>query len=354
MKKPSRIAEMIAKNAFNSPRFQQAWQTHMQAFGPILAPAYADCYTAKIHITNILNKLSRQDAEGAGEVLVTLVRSCGCAAPADKALVSFLQGFCHEIAGDRMKMFAYYSEAGNHGHSFYLPHLKCARFAHDAGQLDIALTEYFKGLRCIQALPEDASRARLLGSTLTNAASCLTWMHRYQDAENMLKEARQTGAVPRIEAVEAVLFAAQEKGEEADACLAALAAANDPDCAHIRELTQSILEHRDPHFHPQPLNEEAIADFWAWFAQNEVSLRALYDQRDEQLPEEFLDLLSERIAPCFPFKHDPPEIGCGGDDGPAELTLFSGYSRALTAGLLALVEACPADLAHRWYFNVER
>ena len=78
MKKPSFLAEKIAQKAFQSVKFQQAWQVHMQAFGPILAPAYSDCYTAKVHLTNILNKISQRDVAGAKSVMETLLKSCGC------------------------------------------------------------------------------------------------------------------------------------------------------------------------------------------------------------------------------------------------------------------------------------
>lgn len=126
MKKPSGLAEMIARKAFHSPNVQQSWQGHMQAFAPILEPAYADCYTAKIHIINILNKISRGDVNGAKEVMETLVKSCGNDAEADKALLCFMQGLCHEVTGSKMGMFSQYTQAGYHGHHFYLPHLKCA------------------------------------------------------------------------------------------------------------------------------------------------------------------------------------------------------------------------------------
>lgn len=355
MKKPSGLAEMIAKKAFNSPNVQQSWQIHMQAFAPILEPAYADCYTAKIHIINILNKISRGDVGGAKEVMETLVKSCGDESEADKALLCFMQGLCHEVSGNKMGMFSMYTQASNHGHHFYLPHLKCAKYAHESGELDIALSEYFKGLNCIQEMPEGPARTRLLGSTLTNAASCMTYMHRYQDAQAALEEARQTGPVPRIEAVEAVLLAAMDKEEEMEACLVALAEANDPDYDHIRDLVQAIMDGRDPHFCAQPVNEEAVAAFWQWFAENEEALLALYSQRDEELPETLTQALDAHMEPCFPFKHAPVEFGTTEDEGVPELFVFTDvYNRSLTEGLNELFAACPADIAGRWAFTVER
>lgn len=354
MKKPSALAEMIAKKAFAAPKFQQCWNAHMQAFGPILAPAYADCYTAKIHITNILNKISRHDLNGAAEVMETLVKSCGCETSADKALLAFMQGLCCEIGGDKMGMFGHYTQAGVHGHHFYLPHLKNAKFAHESGQLDIACKEYFEGLTCIRDMPESETRTKLLGSTLTNAASCLTYMHRYQDAKAMLAEAWDNGPVPRIEAVEAILLAALNDQEVMECDLIKLAEADDPAYDDILDLTTAIINGSDPHFHPQPVDEAAIAAFWQWFAENESHLRQLYDEADEELPEEFVTQLDAHLAPCFPFKHNPLDVNIHEGDKEPELYFSCGYSRSLNAGYGKLFEACPAEIASRWHFTIEQ
>lgn len=352
MKKPAALAEMIARKAFNAPQFQQSWQAHMQVFEPILSPAYADCYTAKVHLTNILNKISRRDIDGAQSVMETLVRSCGCDTPEEKALLCFLKGLCCEVSGNMMAMFSQYTQAGDYGHSFYLPHLKSARFAHDSGQLDVALTEYCKALPLIRKMPESPMRTKLLGSTLTNTASCLTYMHLYEDAAALLDEAR-TMDVARIEAVEAVLLAAIGQRAETEARLAALV--DDPEYEHICTHVRSILDKHDPHFHAQPMNEEAITAFWKWFSDNEQQMLALYNQRDEQLPEEFVQLLDAHLAPCFPFEHPPMEYGTSEDEGPAEIFFFTGsFHRSLNAGCMTVIEACPADIASRWVFTAER
>ena len=355
MKKPSFLAEMIAKKAFNTPKFQQAWQVHMQAFGPILAPAYADCCTAKVHLIDLLNSISRGDIAKAKTVMERLTGSCGCDTPAEKALLCFLQGLCCEVSGDRMGMFGLYTQAGYHGHHFYLPHLKCAKFAHESGQLDIALAEYCKALPLIREMPEGPGRQKLLGSALTNTASCLTYMHRYQDAETLLKEARQTGPVARIETVEAVLLAALDREEEMEACLVALAEANDPDYDHILDLVTKIINGQDPHFTAQPVDKEAVAAFWQWFAENEKHLLTLYNERGEELPEEFISLLCEHMEPCFPFEHPPVELGSvESDDLPEVIFFTNSFNRSVNAGYGTILEACPADIAGRWNFTAER
>ena len=353
MKKPSFLAEMIAKKAFNSPKFQQAWQVHMQSFGPILEPAYPGCFTAKIHLVDLLNTISRGDIDKANVIMERLFRSCGCDTSAENALRCFLLGLCYEVSGNKMAMFGMYNMAGHHGHRFYLPHLKCAKFAHESSQLDIALAEYFKALAIIRDMPDSAERTKLLGSVLTNTASCMTYMHRYQDAEALLKEARQTGPMARIEAVEAVLFAALDREEEMEACLVALAEADDPAYDHILDLVTDIINGYDPHFTVQPVNAEAVAAFWQWFKEKEGSLLDLYNQRDEELPEEFTSLICEHLEPCFPFEHPPVEIAAHEDDQAPELYFSDGYNLAVAEGLHQVFSACSADTASRWTFTIE-
>lgn len=359
MKKPSALAEMIAKKAFNAANVQQSWQVHMQAFGPILAPAYADCYTAKIHITNILNKISRRDVAGALEVMNTLVRSCGCEAAADKALLCFMKGLCCEVSGNMMGMFGHYTQAGYHGARFYLLHLKNAKFAQQAGQLDIALEEYYKGISCLEEAPDTPNQRLLLASTIVNTASCLTWMHRFRDAEAALAQARQIGPVSRIGTVEAVLMAAMDREDELESCLIALAEADDPDYDHILNLTTAIINGEDPHFEPQPVNDEAIAAFWQWFAENEAALLELYNQRDEELPEAFTSQMIAHLTPCFPFEqsqrgsHHPLTIAAHEEDETPELYFTDYYSRSLCTGYNDLFAACPEAIAARWTWTLE-
>lgn len=50
MKKQT-LADKLAQKSFNSPKFQESWAVHMQAFGPILEPAFAEDYQARVHLT---------------------------------------------------------------------------------------------------------------------------------------------------------------------------------------------------------------------------------------------------------------------------------------------------------------
>lgn len=55
------LADKMARKSFESSKIQQSWQIHLQAFRPILEPAFADSYQAKIHLTAALNHISNHN-----------------------------------------------------------------------------------------------------------------------------------------------------------------------------------------------------------------------------------------------------------------------------------------------------
>ena len=46
------IVDKLAKKSFEGAAVQKSWQAHMQAFGPILEPAFAENYQARIDLTS--------------------------------------------------------------------------------------------------------------------------------------------------------------------------------------------------------------------------------------------------------------------------------------------------------------
>ena len=60
MKKET-FAEKLARKSFESAASQKSWHTHMQAFGPILEPAFIDNYKARVDLTAALNFISNRE-----------------------------------------------------------------------------------------------------------------------------------------------------------------------------------------------------------------------------------------------------------------------------------------------------
>lgn len=69
----------------------QSWETHRQAFGPILEPAFEENQEARILLIDALNHISRREVKQGMELLKKLAPFC--AYDEDRAAWAFLQGF---------------------------------------------------------------------------------------------------------------------------------------------------------------------------------------------------------------------------------------------------------------------
>lgn len=214
MKKPSALAEMMAAKALSAPAFEQAWATHMQAFGPILRPAWPGVSTARVHLINILNKISRRDIDGAKRTMADLERSCGMEGDAEKALYFFLRGLCGEMSGDQAAMADGYRQAGEYGHAFYLPYMKLARLDHAQGRFVDAYHGFMQAADCLERTPDVPRRDVILSAALANAASCLASDGRREEALELLARARETAPGPGVDAVENAIRASQAWEEQ--------------------------------------------------------------------------------------------------------------------------------------------
>ena len=145
MKKET-LADKLARKTFQSRAFQKSWNIHVQAFGPILEPAFTEDYQARVHLTAALNLLSQQKLVEALQKLQALQEKCVC--DADNAAVLFCMGVAFEMAGRQDEMLEYYSGANSCGHGFYLPYLKTARLFLDSCAYEKAAENYLAAIRC--------------------------------------------------------------------------------------------------------------------------------------------------------------------------------------------------------------
>ncbi len=159
--KHSGIALMMANKALAMPQVQQQWAIHMQTFGPLLGESYRDDPVARVHIINILNKISRADMQGARDTMATLRKACGCEGAPQQALWHFLLGLMADMQGNAEAMVQAYESCNAQGHRFYLPHLKLARYRQH--QMDRrAIGHYRDALACLGDDAPAKSRAVLL------------------------------------------------------------------------------------------------------------------------------------------------------------------------------------------------
>ncbi len=325
------FADNLAKKQFHSPEVQRSWNVHLQAFGPILAPAFADDYQAKIHLGAALNLISRRDiAKGLKKLELIKNR---CRTQADEAAWLFFMGLCFDMAGREPEMLTYYRLAGERGHKFYMPHLRCAKFYERGRLFDRAVECYRTAAVCFDGMGLGDQEKTILASIHGSLASCYTQMHYYEMAERAMHLSRQFQAdAPGRSMVEALLHAAQGREGEALAALEVLKAHAPESAGNVETILRGILAGTDPMYCPVPISRESLDEFWSWFRQG-----ALQD-------------LDSRLNELFPYAEGSIEAGVCPQDGEIWLPHF--YILSLERGFEALVETCPVDLREEWTFVV--
>lgn len=214
------FAEKMAERSFYSNKIQESWKVHMQAFGPILEPAFTDSYQAKIHLTAALSMLSNHRFKPAQNKLKTLLPYCKT--DADYAAWEFCMGVWCEMQGDTSGMVQHYTKAGEYGHRFYLVHMKIAKAAHNGGDYHEALCYYQRALEVFEdgQVHNERQQEIISASVYTNMASCLTMLFRYEEAEEMLRISKEISSEQTGRAVtEAILYAAMGQREKVLECL---------------------------------------------------------------------------------------------------------------------------------------
>lgn len=191
---------------------RQSWETHRQAFGPILEPAFVENQQVRILVINALNHISRREVQRGMEILKEIQPHC--VYDEDKAAWAFFVGLCFEMGGAQKQMLEWYEKAGQIGHRFYLPYLKLAKAAHAAAQFEKAKDYYQTAISCLLEMSENDKDEIILGSAYTNLTSCLTMLHQYPEAEMFWKEAQKYSLQPGADATAAILYAAMGDAEK--------------------------------------------------------------------------------------------------------------------------------------------
>lgn len=246
MKKDS-LADKIAKKTFESDNFQKSWMVHKRAFAPILDPAFVEDYQTRIHLAAALNDISKWNTKGGHKKLKSIRDAC--VNDTDHAAWHFFMGLGYEMAGNKEQMYAFYKQAGEYGHRFYLPYLKIAKYAYSTEDFDTAVENYRKGIDCLEGEEPDERNKLYLASAYSNYATCLIMVHRLEDAEAALN--RSTEILPDVSgrsATAAILYAAMGDRQKADAYLAETAKESQQLAEAVGEQVRQIFDGTHPHF----------------------------------------------------------------------------------------------------------
>lgn len=347
MKKET-FAEKLARKSFESAAVQKSWQVHTQAFGPILEPAFTENYQARIHLTNALNHISKRDLKTGLQKLHLIEKDC--VSDADKAAWLFCMGLAMEMAGMKDEMISFYQSAGKFGHGFYLPYLKVAKAAHNDAVFEVAEENYGEAICRLKESGAVGQNQLILGSVYTNYASCLTMMHRYEDAEKALQSSREI--LPRLQgraASEAILSAAMGESEKALAILADIKANEPAVFLATDKMVNEILEKKHPHFAPVDMTEGWEADFWTWFAENEEEFLKNLKAEDY---ESVFAAIQPKLKELFPFMNRDLEFAVEKKEDGYSLTFADFFMVSLSEAYRDLIEAAPCAIAERWCFEI--
>ncbi|MBO4938959.1 MAG: tetratricopeptide repeat protein [Oscillospiraceae bacterium] len=347
MKKET-FADKMAKKAFDKPDVRKSWDVHMRAFGPILEPAFANNFQARIHLTAALNHIANKNLAQALMKLKALQKAV--VNDADKAALLFCFGLYSETAGSQEQMLAYYTYANQCGHRFYLPYLKVAKFYLSARMCQEAEDNFHKAIECFDNAGLGDADKIILGSAYTNLASCLTMQHRYEEAEEALGNSRTLCPdAPGRAAAEAVLCAVRGDAEKTNAHLEVLRTQGEDVYTAVKTNTDAILNRTDPMFFTVPVDEEKIAFFWQWFAGYEAEMKSLLDREKY---DDGLTPVAKQLLAAFPFLEDIPNVGLGRNERGYVVELKDYYAVAIAAAYEKLLAACPADVGERWQFVI--
>lgn len=348
-----KFVNKLSDKAFHSEEFQKSWKVHMDAFAPILEPAFAQDPGNRLNLVAALNIISRGDLKNGKKKLLAIKKACKT--EADKAAWAYFMGLLYERSGDRRQMISHYSVSCGYSHRFYLPYLKLAKCAHEESVFEVAEENYRKGIGCLDAMPagQQAQKQEIAAFTHANLASCLIMMRRPDEAEQALAEARAIQLnSPGITATEAMLLAVRGDAEAARAALESLQAQAPQLHAATAAIVEKIIAGEHSHFCAQPAREDLFEDFWKQFSENADAFQRLYEDDEDARANIQIEKL---LTPLFPFLEGPMAFRMKmNTQGKMRLELSDGYSLSLQEGCKKLLDACPEELRARWDFEIVR
>ncbi len=347
MKKET-LAEKIARAAYESDKFQKSWAVHQQVFGPILEPAFVGNYQVRVHLADALNKISRGDIKGGLEKLSPLQQSCET--DEDKAAWLYFMGLCFERAGAVEPMLEYYQEAGHYAHRFYLPYLRVAKQAHNDRVFEAAEKNYRRAIGCFDGAAMDGQSRMALASAYTNLGSCLTMMHRYEEAAEAFEMSEKIlEKQPGRSAGLAVLCAVQGDRSSVEVLLEETAREAPQMLEETKKLTTEILDGKHPHFYSVEIDQAAVETFCQWFVQNQESLRRMLSEENY---DEMFEMLQAAIVPMVPFLQRSPELGIEPEADSCKIIFADFFVVSLREAYERVIQNMPAELGEFWHFEI--
>lgn len=343
----NKMMEKMAKKAFESAAFQKSWQVHAKAFSPLLDTAFEHSYVARVHLTDALNHLSRQEVKPAADKLKILQEACQT--DADHAAWFFFMGLCLEMIGRHYDMCTFYRRANAYNHGYYLPYLKVAKAAYDDDMYSIAAGQYAIAAELLEKR-EEKEFAPALAAAYLGCAACHIMMHHMQEAETFLQRSEEKAPdLPGRSAIAAIFHALRQETEKTNQMLEQ-ARQEGKLPPETESMVDDIRKGIHPHFFAQPVNEKRIPLFWKWMGeQRETIVQMIADDREEEV----FRMMSPQILSLFPVGMEEADFGVFMDEQGLNVIFCHGFSRTQEKGYEALLAACPAELEEGCAFTIE-
>lgn len=340
----------IAKKTFESKKIQDSWKVHVQTFGSILEKAFKEDYKTRIDVCAALNLISNRKLQEGYNKVNKLYDACKC--DDDYALFYFMMGLCFELANQQSEMASAYMKCCEYEPSFYMPYIKTAKYTQQINEYDLAANFYEKGINILTQQEQNEQNKVLIASTFVNYASCLTMMHQYELAQELMNKSKQMKPVMMARCVsEATLNAALGKKAEYEACLKQVQVEVPQIYEHVKKESDAIINGKNPHFNEIDPKQEDINAFWEWFKNHHEELYLSYMTKDERkYPVELIKKLNE----VMPYLDKPIEYNVDFKDDKVMIILYDGYNRSKTHGLIQLFNSVPKDLKANFNFEVRR
>jgi len=347
MKKPSR-ADKKAQKLLNDPQYLKNWAAHMKSYGPILSDAFSEDPQSRVALCSALTHITGKNQAAALLKLNSLQKSLFT--DADKAAFFFAMGLFCEYAGKFEEMAAFYSQANDLNHRFFLPYMKVGKYALDACDYDKAENAYRAAISCFPGFGLTDRDRQLLASAHTNLASCLIMTHRFDQADAALETSRKyLPQFPGRFGPEAILHALRKETQPLLSSLNDLKTFAPFAYDSIKKSTDNILAGTEPQFFAVPVDTDNISGFWVWFCEAESSFR---EQLARQDYETVMTAVGDHLLKAFPFFEQRPYVALGKNDTGYVIQLKDMYATGVIAAYEKLVAACPEDIKACWLFHI--
>ena len=209
-----------------------------------------------------------------------------------------------------------------------------------------------KSIFCLNEGEMGAQRSIILSSVYTNYASCLTMMHRYEEAEDALRLSCEVLPEQKgRDTVIAILMAAKGDSEGAYNILNVIETQLPDIYNTTKKMVDDILDKKHPHFNAVAVPEERITSFWDWFVSNEVNLLQCLENKDYDT---VFNLIQDELKKLFPFVERNLELGIEPKSDCYQIIFADFFMVSLKIAYRKLIDAVPQSLKKRWAFDIAR